>query len=255
MEMVKVGITERGDAGLDLSWANKLSSVDACIVITKNVFAPEFRQALLSNKDKCILHATITGHGGTVFEPNVPNWEASLIGVKSLVKAGFPIEQVVIRVDPIIPGCEDVAESVILTSFQRYGFRRFRISILDIYRHVRERFEIADKIASHKMPKAILSHMKFNGTGGITADVNQMLSDVKSYAPGIRIESCAEPGLLAEEVGCISERDLDILGLPHEKLDTSGFQRSMCLCYSGKTELLENKHRCPHQCLYCYWRD
>ena len=33
-----------------------------------------------------------------------------------------------------------------------------------------------------------------------------------------------------------------------------GFQRKNCMCYSGKVELLNQKHPCDHQCLYCYWR-
>lgn len=35
MPKYKIGITEAGDAGLDLSWANKLDTVDGAIVITK----------------------------------------------------------------------------------------------------------------------------------------------------------------------------------------------------------------------------
>ena len=27
------------------------------------------------------------------------------------------------------------------------------------------------------------------------------------------------------------------------------------MCYAGKTELLKHKTRCPHGCLYCYWKD
>lgn len=34
---MKIGITEQGDAGLDLSWVKKLSNVDAAILITKNL--------------------------------------------------------------------------------------------------------------------------------------------------------------------------------------------------------------------------
>lgn len=30
MPKYKIGITEAGDAGLDLSWANKLDTVDGC---------------------------------------------------------------------------------------------------------------------------------------------------------------------------------------------------------------------------------
>lgn len=43
---LRIGITERGDAGLDLSWAHRLSAMDGAILITKNL-NDRFRQALL----------------------------------------------------------------------------------------------------------------------------------------------------------------------------------------------------------------
>ena len=33
----KVGITERGDGGLDFSWVDKIKDLKACIVISKNI--------------------------------------------------------------------------------------------------------------------------------------------------------------------------------------------------------------------------
>ena len=35
MAKYKIGITERGDAGLDVSWVGKLDAVDGAVVITK----------------------------------------------------------------------------------------------------------------------------------------------------------------------------------------------------------------------------
>lgn len=37
MAKYKIGITEAGDAGIDLSWVDKLGAVDGAIVITKCV--------------------------------------------------------------------------------------------------------------------------------------------------------------------------------------------------------------------------
>ncbi len=37
MSKYKIGITEAGDAGGDLSWENKLDNVDAAILITKDI--------------------------------------------------------------------------------------------------------------------------------------------------------------------------------------------------------------------------
>ena len=62
MAKFKIGATDGGDAGLDLSWVDKLNTVDGAIVITKNL-TQGFRDAVLSNKDKLIIHATTTGYG------------------------------------------------------------------------------------------------------------------------------------------------------------------------------------------------
>jgi hypothetical protein len=58
MPKYKIGITEAGDAGLDLSWANKLDTVDGAIVITKCI-TPDFYEVALANKDKLIIHQYI----------------------------------------------------------------------------------------------------------------------------------------------------------------------------------------------------
>lgn len=57
--------------------------------------------------------------------------------------------------------------------------------------------------------------------------------------------------------GCVSEYDIRLMGLPIDEDDTDavGYQRKNCLCYSGKKELLNSRKPCPHQCLYCFWKD
>lgn len=72
MALYKIGITEAGDAGVDLSWVEKLDRVDAAVLITKCV-SPDFFDAALEHKDRLIVHATITGYGHSALEPNVTN--------------------------------------------------------------------------------------------------------------------------------------------------------------------------------------
>lgn len=71
MAKYKIGITEAGDAGLDLSWVDKMSQVDGAILITKCV-SPDFYDAALKYKDSVIIHTTFTGFGHSVLEPFVP---------------------------------------------------------------------------------------------------------------------------------------------------------------------------------------
>lgn len=84
MAKYKIGITEAGDAGLDLSWEDKLQNVDRAVLITKNI-TPEFIKLVIRNKDKLIVHTTITGYGGTIIEPNVPCPDEAFAHLSDLV--------------------------------------------------------------------------------------------------------------------------------------------------------------------------
>ena len=255
MSKYKIGITERGDAGLDLSWVGKLDAVDGAVVITK-CLSPACYDALLANKEKLILHATLTGHGHSVLEPAVPPPYEEFDALMTLVDAGFPKERVVIRVDPIIPTEKGlrVAGSVIRTCMRK-GFSRYRVSLIDMYQHARDRFA-ANGLPCPYGPSGFAPNQEQ------IAAANKMLHDAKIYwtaefgrpLAGLRIESCAEPGLTeAIPCGCISSYDLALLSLEDENADVTGLQRKNCLCYSGKTELLSNRKQCEHGCLYCYW--
>ena len=103
MPLTKIGITEAGDAGLDFSWVDKLHDVN--IIITKHLTIENkpLINALLENSHKIILHCTCTGYGGTKMEKNVPTPFEVYDGVRSLIQKGFPVSNIVLRTDPIIP--------------------------------------------------------------------------------------------------------------------------------------------------------
>lgn len=252
MSQYKIGITEAGDAGLDLSWGEKLSSVDGAVLVTKCI-SPGFLDLALKHKDKLIIHATFTGYGRTVIEPCVPSTCEEHDAIIRLVKGGFPKERIVIRVDPIIPTLKGTRTALsAIETFMDLGFSRYRISVIDMYPHVRERF----KLAGLPLPYGD----GFSPSQEQLARVDTMVKIAKTYwaeqhDSSLRIEACAEPGL--HEViacGCISAYDLALLGLCDEQSDSAGYQRKNCMCYSGKTELLQHRQQCPHGCLYCYWK-
>lgn len=252
MAKYKIGITEAGDAGIDLSWVDKLDTVDGVILVTKSI-SRGFATAALANKDKLIIHATITGYGGSKLEPYVPEPKVNLSSLNKLAASGFPKSKIVIRIDPIIPTQKGIqaAKNVFMRGIDS-GFSRFRVGIIDMYPHVRDRFK-ADGLP-----------LPYGETGFAPGKeqvkaVDDMLLSVFAYYGGKnpmpKIECCAEPGLTnAIHCGCISHFDLRLLGLDPDEDDHVGYQRRNCMCYSGKRELLEHKAQCPHGCLYCYWR-
>lgn len=273
---VKIGITEAGDASFDYAWVDKINEMDMVILITKNI-TDEFIEKILDYKDKVVLHATCTGYGGTVLEKNVPDYKVQLDQVKKLLSLGFPKEQIVIRVDPVIPTLKGFGNLMKVVSYICKDIQRFRVSILDNYKHVQERFK------KNNLP--VLYNGNFQASLEDFKNMDSVLRQLKKLY-NVTFESCAEVHLTeAERMGCVSQKDLSLFGL---KLDTDELrgQRKGCLCVAGKTELLTHKrygkckkfgiddsfggscgtknnckecehhevYGCLNACLYCYWR-
>lgn len=235
----KVGITERGDPSLNFDWVSKLLCLN--IIITKNLTS-EMIKHLTNNKTRIILHITCTGFGGSNIEPNIPTIKETYVQICRLIAAGFPTEQIVLRIDPIIP-TKFMAEHglvYILDTFKDTGITRVRYSFLDIYKHVKERFEQANI----KLP-----YETFHCPVYMQERILQIFDE---YTDIYQFESCAENTHHA--LGCVSHVDFDILGIKIGHVNSKGTQRKLCLCFSGKTELLDKRSQCAYGCLYCYWK-
>lgn len=265
--MIKIGATDCGEPCFNLSWVDKLKDVDGAVIISKGLGheSHEFKNALLDNKDKIIFHCTITGLGGTNVEPNVPDYMTTLRYLDALISLGFPSNHVVIRIDPIIGsnlfsqlrvddtpvsgmerslvGYQSIIKSII-TRATDLGIARFRISFLDIYPHVRKRFkELGFLVPEWAMDFDEMDNWKI------------FFQDIRVRFP-ITIESCAEKFLpKCFQVGCISKRDFEILGLDPNECQGKCYQRKTCLCSGNKVELLQDRKPCSHGCLYCFWMD
>lgn len=228
-----IGITERGDAGLDLSWKTWVETGKPAILITKN---PEkIYNALrdFSPLPNVIVHCTITGYGSTMVEPNVPQPSLALDYYEKLITL-LGVNRVVLRIDPIIPTLKGVKRARgILYQAQN---TRVRISFLDNYPHVQERFR--------KASLPVLNYSLHAPLAEREAIVKEL---EKIYSP---LEICGEPGMRCS--GCVSATDCQVLGIPLGNGESG--QRPACACLSLKKELLSTKGQCAHGCLYCYWR-
>ena len=264
MDNISIGITERGDAALSNDWKPWVYEKHLpAILITKNP-----KKLIEENKDlfygdtsgNVILHATITGLGGTPLEPNVLPYRVQLDYIAECIKDPlFAKDRIVIRQDPLIPylaiGNETYRQDIIeIASFARKYNLRYRTSFFDYYPHVRDRFskilkenaEWAPYIntlnqyqpALHMETTVRLSFIDFIKSVGLTDE---------------QIEICGEPGMKC--TGCVSQRDLDIFGISINDTLPTGLQRAACACLGIKHELLDNKHPCAHNCAYCYWKD
>ena len=236
---MKIGVTERGDAALDLNWKLKIPYVDGFILITKD--PAKLLDKYSTFPSNSMVHCVITGYGGTPLEPNVPNPEISLKAYDRLIDALGP-DRVVLRIDPIIIEPEYRQPLDVI----KRSRGRVRVSFIDLYPHVRDRFRTAGIHFAH------LDDMSFHySLDKRKATYDQL--NIINPSP-YRVEVCGEPGLPC--FGCVSSSDLNAMGLSADNLSgTKNLQRFDCTCIAEKVELLDNKKRCFHNCQYCYWKD
>lgn len=191
--MIKFGITEAGDAGLDYSWADKL--LDGNIIITKHLTSKNQKliELLLKNREKIILHVTCTGYGGTKMEPYVPKAQEVYSGVMELISKGFPEKQIVLRTDPIIPteaGLKRVAW--VWELFFDANIDRVRYSVIDMYPHTKERI------------RAVFGKVPFESFKAPEYMLNNVRNYIERYSMFFDFEACAED--LPGKTGCIRKK-------------------------------------------------
>jgi len=240
----RIGTCESGEIAFNLDAFDRLYKGN--IIITKRL-TDKLIEKLIEHQDKVILHLTCTGMGSTRIEPFVPSLEETHDKFVKLIEGGFPISHVVLRVDPIVPTQKGVETAMrVLRAFRDFGIRRVRISFLDNYKHVKERF---------KSIGIELYGGEFHAPLAERLDVLEKIKQCAFECGFESVEACGEPGI--ESIPCLSQKDIDILGLSDEiELVGSAEQRKSCGCPANKKELLRLKpHRCDNKCLYCYWRD
>lgn len=259
-----IGFTENGDPSFDNSWTAKIPLTDGIVVVTKNL-TKRLMNDLLNNKDHVILHCSCTGWGTSVIEPNAPHYTTQLDNLKQLIDLGFPRNRTVLRIDPIIPTPNGlcavryvldyaIKTGIILTTNNDI---RIRISVMDEYKHVKARLA--------KLGYGPFYDNSFYAPRYMLNSVVKLCSEYHDKY-GLVFETCAETLLSSMNksvfkcTGCLSKTDLDILGVPVTTDRENNQHRSGCHCLADKTEVLSNnpngnKHRCPMQCVYCYWKD
>ena len=242
---IKIGITERGDAGIDFSWADKIENTDYSVIITKNTTTKRFHEEVLRFKHKIILHASITGWGKTSVEPNVPEAKTSVDSVNALINEGFPKSQIVWRIDPIIPTEEGIKKAEeVFELIKNSPIKRIRLSVLDAYPHSKERLKNAGYPLDYNSFVAPKERFEI---------IDNIIKSWKNQ--GFTVESCAEPlRLEANHTGCVNPEDAKLFGIDLDTLNQNPQNRYGCLCGNAKTELLAYKKQCPNRCAYCYWK-
>lgn len=106
--------------------------IDALYIITKHDGLP--LRDILSIKIPKIIHFSITGLGGTKYEPGVMPYNELLDRIGDYIKQGLDPSMVTVRIDPIVPGVtpKHVIEAIIKRA-SSMGIKNIRFSIMDFY--------------------------------------------------------------------------------------------------------------------------
>ena len=106
--------------------------IDALYIITKHDGIP--LRTILSIKIPKIIHFSITGLGGTKYEPGVMPYNELLDRIGDYIKQGLDPSMVTVRIDPIVPGVtsQHVIENIIKRA-SSMGIKNIRFSIMDFY--------------------------------------------------------------------------------------------------------------------------
>lgn len=248
--MKQIGITETFDPCFIQDWETRL--LEANVIISKEL-SDEMVEKLCIVQDRVIFHHTVTGQGGSVLEPGVETPETEFIQFTKLIEGGFPLSHYVLRLDPIILLDAETQSRVVKVLdlwktwlVETNNSIRCRVSIVDLYPHVKERLAAA-------------GITPFYGTFTAPRAVFRRATDILAPYSGLfRFESCAErdfQAMFIRRLGCASEEDLKILGVnlsdygpPAKK------QRGECMCLAKKQILGVKPGRCAHGCLYCFWK-
>lgn len=252
-----IGITEAGDPSICHEWIDKVNTVKGVILITKNpgsFINSHLEDEIEKIKDKLIIHCSITGYGKSVVEPNVSPHIVSVMMMVELIKRGYNI---VLRIDPIIPtvrGFDRVKSVIEYTKIHLGSLNNLRIrwSLIDNYKHIKAR-DINLPWNSFHVPEVSSDPENWLGAN----DIINYFSHLEETESCI-IECCAEQYTNIPKhwiVGCVSIKDLGIMGIPSPVYCTKSNQRKACRCISLKKELLNTKKQCAYSCKYCYWRD
>ena len=223
-------------------------------LITKHDGLP--MKKLLETKIPKLIHFSITGLGGTAYEPGVMKYNDLLDRIQEYIKQGLDPKCVTVRVDPIVPGVTKLSDvEEIVRRASAMGIKRIRFSILDAYPNtVTALDKLGYDFETYYGKKADGKYNFYPKKEHQNTITDFMLSLKDKY--GITLGTCAEP-LVREGIskeGCLSVAAVNnMLGthIEDKGTDNNG-SRKLCSCYGGKVDALRYNATCASHCIYCY---
>jgi DNA repair photolyase len=222
---------------------------NALYLITKHDGLP--LKELLEQPIPKIIHFSITGLGGTKWEPGVMKPDDLLDRIADFIKQGLDPEMVTVRIDPIVPGVTStqMIENIVKRASEM-GIKKIRYSVMDRYKTTSKYVEAIGYDYSKYYPQGGL-----HATQEVRDKIDSFMVSMKEKY-GVELFTCAEPNSkYADKISkeaCLSVAAVNnMLGTSIPETAT-GSQRQLCSCFGGKTDLLRYDNKCSSSCVYCY---
>lgn len=219
----------------------------ALYLITKHDGLP--LKNLLEYKIPKLIHFSITGLGGTKWEPGVMKYSDLLDRIEDFIKQGLNPDMITIRIDPIIPGVTSITtiEDIIKRS-SKMGITNIRFSVMDQYSTTKKFMEeLGYDYSKYYDAKSL------HARTSVLQEIEVMMLNLANKY-GVKLSTCAEPFNISgiSKEACLSVSAINnMLGTSIPQTAT-GKQRQLCSCYGGKTDLLRYDNKCASSCIYCY---
>ena len=186
----------------------------------RNLSSIELRRLLVQNKHRVILHYTVSGYGGTILEPKTKHPAVAYADLQSLIQEGFPVENIVLRIDPIIPSEKGFAAvEAVLEVFRTLNIKRCRYKLhlhpkhlLTRQKWVQSTLFIGSPYASEEYGKVFYSASPYHR--------QQLQNLLNKWRWWYTFETCDKNDVYSSDdaTPCISVTDLKILGYKNVKL-------------------------------------
>ena len=223
--------------------------INALYIITKHDGLP--MKKLLQYPIPKWIHFSISGLGGTKYEPHVLPYTKMLDAIEGYIKEGLDPNMVTVRIDPIVPGVTKRSDiEQIIKRCAAMGVH-IRFSVMDQYKTTAKYMEALGYDYS-KFYNVVNRNVRDAKPEVIQAIAQFVVNTAKKY--GVKeVSSCAEniniPGVKKE--GCLSANAVNnMLGTSLELPE--GGQRGNCSCFGGKIDMLKYSDKCLSGCGYCY---
>lgn len=289
--MPRIFITDRSDAAPHIDkLIPRIAGGDYGILITKDpqglydglMRIIDEKKITYNDLRRVLVQVSITGLGGTMWEPNVPAPTDAFAGVQALL--GLLQGRVALRYDPIIPGVNSepypkaearqgrdawfegfcrVAASLRGESMGKaYGVLGVTASVMDLYNHSKQRIiERGLEVKSNRTVTLVqgggshphLWHDDWKGLHHIhrLEVIDDFIAVATRY--GLTVRVCCEQGRPAGNHGC----DWVDYVAPEDVIESMpspfGNHRTQFGCRCPKyDQALDYSDRCPYGCAYCY---